>query len=67
MKGSLKEIRIKNGLYPSFVSEKLGISLRHFSRIESGQGYLTYERMIILSKLYNITTDNIKEAFERSN
>lgn len=57
----LKKLRISQGLTPSFVARKLGISYRQFNRIENGEGYLTEERIEILSKLYNVKKSQITE------
>lgn len=59
---NLKELRASKGLYPSFVAKKLGVSVRHFYRIENGEGYLTKERAKALSKLYNVKMTEIKEC-----
>jgi len=60
---NLVELRKSKGLSPSFVRQKLGIvSPKHFWRIETGQGYLTKERIEILAKLYGCKKSEIVEA-----
>lgn len=56
---TLRELRTSKGLAPSYVADKLGISYRHFNRIENGEGYLTKERIKALAKLYKVTMTHI--------
>ncbi|WP_257675652.1 helix-turn-helix domain-containing protein [Clostridium felsineum] len=59
---TLKDMRIQKGLTASYVAMKLGISHRHFSRIEAGEGYLTDDRIETLSKLYKTKKSEIKKV-----
>ncbi|WP_039241166.1 helix-turn-helix transcriptional regulator [Clostridium botulinum] len=58
---TLRELRISKGILSSFVAKKLEISCRHFTRIETGEGYLTKERAKKLSEIYNVSISEIKK------
>lgn len=67
---TLKEMRVSKGLTASYVAMQLGISHRHFNRIEAGEGYLTGDRIEILSKLYKTKKSEIEKVVfkdERNN
>ncbi|HAF32960.1 helix-turn-helix domain-containing protein [Sphingobacterium sp. UBA7038] len=50
----LKIIRDENNWSQDFVAEKLGMSQAAYSKLESGQTKLTFDRAIQLSKVYDI-------------
>ena len=59
---NLKQIRVIKGFMSSYVAKQLGISHRQFNRIESGEGYLTEERVELLAKVYKVKTSEIREG-----
>lgn len=61
---TLKEMRKAKGISPSHVAKQLGISYRQYNRIEHGEGYLTKERVKILSKLYGVKMSQIAEGVD---
>ncbi len=60
---TLKELRISKGIYPSFIAKSLGISVRHFHRIENGQGYLTEERAEKIAEILGVEMSEIKKCY----
>ncbi len=60
---NLKEFRATKGMYPSFVAKELNVTVRHFNRIENGEGYMTKERAKKLSKIYNTQLSEIVEMY----
>lgn len=59
---TLKELRVKRGLSPSFVAKKLKITYRHFNRIENSGKFLTEDRIVTLANLYNVKTSEIMKC-----
>ncbi len=59
MNNRIKELRIDNDFTQQQVSDKLGITQRKYSYIETGQQQITAELLIKLSKLYNVSIDYI--------
>ncbi len=55
----LRNLREKHKLTQAQVSEKLGITRSSYSYYESGKTEPSLDSIIILSKLYNITVDDI--------
>jgi len=63
---NLKELRITKGISPSFVAHIIGVTYRHFNRIERKGMYLNKEREKKLSIIYSTTIENIKECAKES-
>lgn len=51
--------RLSLGYTQQYVYEKLDISQNHYSRIENGRTGMSFEILLQLSELLNITTDYI--------
>lgn len=68
---TLTELRISKGIKAIFVYKQLGISARHFKRIEKGEGYLTKDRVKKLARIYDVSMSEIRKAggetIERNN
>lgn len=50
----LKTFREKKHLTQKEVAEKIGISLRHYQRIESGQYFLRKEKLQLLEDIFKV-------------
>jgi len=59
MNTRIKELREDNDLTQQQVADKVGITQRKYSYIETGTQQLTDEILVKLSKLYNVSTDYI--------
>ena len=55
----LKDLREDNDFTQQQVADKLGTSQTMYARYERGANELPITHLIILSKLYNVTTDYI--------
>lgn len=58
-KNRIKDLREDNDLTQQQVADKIGITQRKYSYIETGTQPLTDEILIALSKLYNTSIDYI--------
>ena len=56
MENKLRLLRLKNNLTQENVAYELGISQKAYSKIENGQVRLTQDRVILLSKIFNVST-----------
>lgn len=54
IKSRLKNIRKQKNYTQGFVAEKLGISLRAYSKIESGETQLTLDRLSEIIEILNV-------------
>src|SRR5690606_20864977 len=54
IKFTLKNLRKKNNFTQAIIAEKLGISIRAYAKIESGETNLTIERLHKLSTIFNM-------------
>ncbi|MBQ7654659.1 MAG: helix-turn-helix transcriptional regulator [Clostridia bacterium] len=59
MKSRIKDLREDHDLTQQRVAEKIGITQRKYSYIETEVQPLTDEILVRLSKLYNVSTDYI--------
>lgn len=59
VKTKLKSIRKKKNFTQGFVAEKLGISLRAYTKIENGETQLTIDRLGEIIKILNIHPNEI--------
>lgn len=59
MKNRIKDLREDHDLTQQNVAEKIGITQRKYSYIETEVQPLTDEILVRLSKLYNVSTDYI--------
>lgn len=59
MDNRMKELREDNDLTQQQVADKLGITQRKYSYIETGTQQLTDEILVGLSKIYKVSTDYI--------
>lgn len=57
--GKLRELRKAYGLTQSEVAFKLGISKRHYLRIENGYTLLTVKLLVSLCRLYRVSSDYV--------
>ena len=57
----LKELRISNHLSQSDVAEKLNISRQSVSKWENGWSYPDLENLLLLSKLYNVSLEELTQ------
>lgn len=55
----IKELREDNDLTQQQIADRLGITQRKYSYLETGTQQLTDEILVKLSKVYNVTTDYI--------
>lgn len=55
----IKELREDNDLTQQQIADKLGITQRKYSYLETGTQQLTDEILVKLSKVYSVTTDYI--------
>lgn len=53
----LKKLRRENNLTQKQVGQRIGVAISAVSSYESGVRYPTYESLVKLSRLYNVTTD----------
>lgn len=59
MNTRIRELREDNDLTQQQIADKLGITQRKYSYIETETQQLTDELLVKLSKIYNVTTDYI--------
>lgn len=59
METRIKQLREDNDLTQQQVAEKLGITQRKYSYVETGVQQLTDEIIVGLTKIYNVTADYI--------
>ena len=57
----LKEVREANGYTQEYVARQLNIRQNTYSQYENGQRQIPIEALIILAKLYGVSTDYILE------
>lgn len=57
----LKEVREANGYTQEYVARQLNIRQNTYSQYENGQRQIPIESLIILAKLYGVSTDYILE------
>lgn len=60
----LKQLRLSKGLKQNFVAGKLGVSPRHFARIEETGEYLDKERIKKLAVIYGETVKEISKVIK---
>lgn len=63
----IKELREDNDFTQQQVADKIGITQRKYSYIETGTQQLTDEILVKLAKLYNVTTDYILRLTDTKN
>ncbi|MEF2920436.1 MAG: helix-turn-helix transcriptional regulator [Acutalibacteraceae bacterium] len=63
----IKELREDNDLTQQQIADKLGITQRKYSYLETGTQQLTDEILVKLSKVYNVTTDYILRLTDKPN
>ena len=59
MDNRIKDLREDNDMTQQQVSDKIGITQRKYSYIETGTQPLTDEILVALSKLYNVSIDYV--------
>ena len=67
MDNRIKDLREDNDMTQQQVSDKIGITQRKYSYIETGTQPLTDEILVALSKLYNVSIDYILKQTEIPN
>ena len=63
----IKELREDNDLTQQQIADKLGITQRKYSYLETGTQQLTDEILVKLSTVYNVTTDYILKLTNNPN
>ena len=61
---NLKQLRLSKGLKQNFVANKLGVSQRHFQRMEEKGDYLDKERIKKLAVIYGTTIKDVNEILK---
>lgn len=61
----IRELRVDRNLSQKEVAAYLHITQQCYSKIETGRMDITGERLILLAKLYNVTTDYILGLSEK--
>jgi transcriptional regulator with XRE-family HTH domain len=61
---ALRELREQKGYKSSYIAKKLGVSLRHFQRIEKEGHFLDQGRKKILAELYDVKISQITSAIK---
>lgn len=67
METRIKELREDNDLTQQQIADKLGITQRKYSYLETGTQQLTEEILVKLSRVYNVTTDYILKLTDKRN
>lgn len=67
METRIKELREDNDLTQQQIADKLGITQRKYSYLETGTQQLTDEILVKLSRVYNVTTDYILKLTDKRN
>ena len=62
----LKQLRINNNLTQRQVGQRIGVAISAVSSYETGVRYPTYESLVKLSRLYNVTTDYLIGLTDRN-
>lgn len=60
----LAQMRVAKGISQAQTSDAIGVSLRHYQKIESGEtpiGRMAFESAIAMSKLFGVTLDQLAE------
>lgn len=57
MENRVRELREDNDYTQQYVADKIGITQRKYSYIETGTQQLTAEILVALSTLYNVSVD----------
>lgn len=65
MVNRIKDLREDHDLTQQQVADKIGITQRKYSYIETGVQPLTDEILVALSKLYNVSIDYILKQTEK--
>ncbi len=55
----IRELREDNDKTQKEIAQYLNTSQQHYSRIEKGTTEITADRIVLLAKLYNVSTDYI--------
>jgi len=66
MKNKLRLLRLQNNLTQENVAYELGISQKAYSKIENGQVRLTQDKVAVLSKIFNVPTNEFCVLCDRS-
>ena len=67
MDNRIKDLREDHDMTQQQVADKIGITQRKYSYIETGTQPLTDEILVALSKLYNVSIDYILKQTENPN
>lgn len=58
----LMEIRMARGLSRQRVASELGLSLRHFTRLETGVSPVKRVHLLALAEIYGVPVTDLEEA-----
>lgn len=61
----IRELREDNDILQKDIAKLLNTTQQHYSRIENGSTEITADRVIILAKYYNVTSDYILGLSEK--
>ena len=61
----IRDLRVEQGLSQKDVATYLHITQQCYSKIETGRMDITGERLLLLAKLYGVTTDYILGLSEK--
>ena len=67
MDNRIRDLREDHDMTQQQVADKIGITQRKYSYIETGNQPLTDEILVALSKLYNVSIDYILKQTENPN
>ncbi len=60
----IRELREDNDKTQAEIAKILSTTQQHYSRIEKGQTEISADRVVILAKYYNVSTDYILDLSE---
>ena len=55
----IRELREKNNYTQSFVADLIGYKVNSYCLIETGKKGMSLKKLIVLSKLYNVSVDEL--------
>ena len=67
MENRVRELREDNDYTQQYVADKIGITQRKYSYIETGTQQLTAEILVALSTLYNVSVDYLLGLTDQRN
>ena len=65
MKNRLKDLREDHDFTQQMVADKIGITQRKYSYVETGTQQLTAELLVPLAQLYTVSIDYLPDGYSR--